>query len=73
MPHNLNDYRVIRLTSFQMHKLTPAHLSKGASGLKQKYTQSHTPFSGIVFHALSHGAIHFVRSVSFTNLEMEVY
>ena len=29
-------------------------------------------FSNAVFYALSHGAIHFVRSVSFKNLEMEV-
>ena len=27
---------------------------------------------GTVFHALSHGVIHFVRSVSFKNLEVEV-
>ena len=41
-----------------------AHLSKGTSSLKQKCTQSLTSFLGTVFHALSHGAIHFVRSVS---------
>ena len=49
------------------------HLSKGSSGRKQKCTQFPTPFSGTVFDALSHGVIHFVRSVSFKNLEMEVF
>ena len=49
------------------------HLSKGSSGRKQKCTQCPTPFSGTVFYALSHGAIHFVQGVSFTNLEMEVF
>ena len=49
------------------------HLSKGSSGRKQKCTQFLTPFSGIVFHALSHGVVHFVRSVSFKNLKMEVF
>ena len=48
------------------------HLSKGSSGRKQKCTQFPTPLSGIAFHALSHGVIHFVQSVSFKNLEMEV-
>ena len=50
-----------------------SHLSKGSSGRKQKCTQFPTPFSGTVFDALSHGVIHFVRSVSFKNLEMEVF
>ena len=49
------------------------HLSKGSSGRKQKCTQFPTPFSGTVFYALSHGVIHFVRSVSFKNLKMEVF
>ena len=44
-----------------------AHLSKGTSDLKQKCTQLATPFSGTVFHALSHGMIHFVRSVRSRN------
>ena len=48
-------------------------LSKVPSDLKQKCTQLPTPFSGTVFNALSHGVIHFVRSVSFKNLEMEVF
>ena len=48
------------------------HLSKGLSGRKQKCTQFPTPFSGTIFHALLHGVIYFVRSVSFINLEMEV-
>ena len=43
------------------------HLSKRLSDLKQKCTQLLTPFSGMVFHALSHGVIHFARSVSFEN------
>ena len=46
---------------------------KGSSGHKQKCTQFPTPFSSTVFHALSHGEIHFVWSVSFENLEMEVF
>ena len=49
------------------------HLSKGSRGRKQKCTQFPTPFSGTGFDALSHGVIHFVRSVSFKNLEMEVF
>ena len=48
------------------------HLSKGSNGRKQKCTQFLTSFLGTVFHALSHGVIHFVRSVSFKSLEMEV-
>ena len=43
--------------------------------LKWPQTKMHTistSFLGTVFHALSHGAIHFVCSVSFKNLEMEV-
>ena len=42
---------------------TDAHLSKSSSGRKQKCTQFLTLFSGTAFHALSHGVIHFVRSV----------
>ena len=53
-------------------KRTP-HLSKGSCGRKQKCTQFLTPFSGTVFHALSHGVIHFVQIVSFKNLKMEVF
>ena len=41
------------------------HLSKCPSDLKQKCTQFPTPFLRPVFHALSHGVIHFYRSVSF--------
>ena len=52
--------------------LSDTHLSKGSSGRDQKCTQFLTPFSGIVFRALSHRVIHFVRSVSLKNLEMEV-
>ena len=39
------------------------HLSKDISDLKQRCTQLATPFWGTIFHALSHGGIHFVRSV----------
>ena len=42
-----------------------AHLSKPKSDLQQKCTQLLTPFSGKVFHGLSHSVIHFARSVSF--------
>ena len=41
-----------------------AHLSKHPSDLKQNGTQEKTPFSSTVFHALSHGVIRFVASVS---------
>ena len=47
--------------------LPPSHLSKHKSDLKQKCTQLLTPYSGTVFHALSHGGIHFARSVGFEN------
>ena len=53
--------------------LSLAHLSKGPSDLEQKCTQLPTPFLGTVFHALSHCGNHFLRSVSFKNLEMEVF
>ena len=48
-----------------------SHLSKGSSGCKQKCTQFPTPFSCTVFHALSHGVIHFVLRVISKNLEIE--
>ena len=44
-----------------------AHLSKRTSDLKQKCTQLATPFWGTVFHALSHGVIHFGWSVRSRN------
>ena len=44
--------------------IPPAHLSKHPSGLKQNGTQEKTLFSSTVFHALSHGVIRFVASVS---------
>lgn len=50
-----------------------SHLSKGTSGHKQKCTQTLPSFLGLVFHALSHGVIHFVPCVSSKNLEMEVF
>ena len=40
------------------------YLSKVMSGFKQKCTQFLILFSGTVFHALSHGVIRFVQSVS---------
>ena len=48
------------------------HLSKGSSGCKQRCTQFLTPFLGTEFHGFSHGVIHFVWSVDFKSLEMEV-
>ena len=47
-----------------------AHLFKGLSG--RKHTQFSTPFLSTGCHALAHGMTHFVRSVSFKNLEVEV-
>ena len=44
--------------------VTP-HLAKRPSDLKQNGTQEKTPFSGTVFHTLSHGVLRFVESVSF--------
>ena len=43
------------------------HIFPNVSDLKQKCTQLLTPFSRMVFHAFSHGGIHFARSVSFEN------
>ena len=42
-----------------------SHLSKRPSDFKQNGTQAKTPFSGTVFHTLSHGVLCFVASVSF--------
>ena len=44
-----------------------SHLAKRLSDLKQNGTQEKTPFSGTVFHTLSHGVLRFVASVSFKN------
>ena len=41
-----------------------SHLAKRLSDLKQNGTQEKTPFSGTVFHTLSHGMLRFVASVS---------
>ena len=49
-----------------------SHLSKSQSDLKQKCTQLPTSFLGTVFNALAQDVIHFVRSVSFKNLKLEV-
>ena len=44
-----------------------SHFAKRLSDLKQNGTQEKTPFSGRVFHTLSHGVLRFVESVSFKN------
>ena len=41
----------------------PSHLCKGTSGCQKKCIQLLTPFSGTVFHYLSHGVIGFVPTV----------
>ena len=46
-----------------MYMFYATNLSKGTSDLKQKCTQFAKPFWDTVFHALSHGVIHFVSSV----------
>ena len=51
----------------ELRSAVTSHLSKGTSDFKQKCTQLVTPFWGTVFHALSHGMIHFVRSVRSRN------
>ena len=48
-------------------QLARPHLSKITGDLKQKCTQLLTPFLGTVFHALSLGVIHFIRSVRSRN------
>ena len=49
------------------YKVSGSQLSKITSDLKQKCTQLPTPFWGTVFHAISLGVIHFVRSVRSIN------
>ena len=49
-----------------------SHLSKSPSDLKLKRTPLPTPFLGTVLNALSQGVIHFVWSVSFKNLKLEI-
>ena len=44
-----------------------AHLAKHLSDLNQNGTQEETPFSCKVFHALLHGVLRFVASVSLKN------
>ena len=53
-------------THHSLH-ITLSHLAKRLSDLKQNGTQAKTPFSGTVFHTLSHGVLRFVASVSFKN------
>ena len=43
------------------------HLAKLPSDVKQNGTQEKTPFSGTVFHTLSHDVVHFVASGSSKN------
>ena len=51
-----------------------SHLSKRPSDLKQNGTQEKTPFSGTVFHTLSHDVFHFVASgSSFKNHWIEAF
>ena len=61
---------VSRISLFKINPLhlSITHLSKGTSGLKQKCLLTLTSFLGTVFHALLHGEIHFVPSVSFKKL-----
>ena len=40
------------------------HLSKRPSDLKLSGTQEKTPFSGTIFHTLSHSVLRFVADVS---------
>ena len=51
-----------RIFAFLIKRLVRdiSHLSKGLSDLEQNGTQEWEPFSGTLFHALSHGAIRFV-------------
>ena len=55
--------RFVRSLSKAIH----THLSKRPSDFNQNGTQEKTPFSSTVFHALSHGVIRFVASVSSKN------
>ena len=67
--HSLPGQSIVVATSlFHFFPYSIPHLSKGRSGLKQKCTQTPTPFLSTVFHALSHGEIHFLPSVSSKNL-----
>ena len=54
-------YKIDQASSHDKFCHCHSHLSKGKSDLKQKCTQLLTPFSGTIFHALSHGEIHFAR------------
>ena len=60
-------FQVCNLLYILFHALVDTQLSKGTSDLKQKCTQLATPFGGTVFHALSQGVSHFVRSVRSRN------
>ena len=61
LPEMLRSLTIIR------YRMTLPHLSKRPSDLKQNGTPEKTPFSGTVFHTLSHDVFCFVASVSFKN------
>ena len=63
-----SDSEILKLTLLK-NGANISHLSEGSSGRKQKCIHFLTSFSGTVIHALSHGVIFFVLSVSFKNLE----
>ena len=57
---------LINLIEFLGEKKSRAHLSKASSNLEKLHATSYT-LLGTVFHALSHGVIHFVQSVRSRN------
>ena len=59
--------RLQKVSADTLHGIGLTHLSERPSNLKQNGTQEKTPFSGTVFHTLSHGVLRFVASVSFKN------
>ena len=62
-----SEYADLLKLMIRLYNYLKTHLSKGTSDVKQKCTQLATPFWGTVFHALSHGVIHFVWSVRSRN------
>ena len=62
-------YKTYALCVFKilMTKNDRTHLTKRPTDLKQNGTQEKTPFSGTVFHTLSHDVFHFVASGSSKN------
>ena len=63
--HIETDVKILE-SSFRF-RILKSHLSERSSHLKKNGTQGKTPFSGTVFHTLSHGELRFVASVSFRN------